>query len=96
MRKNRKEILDVISAKKERLTALEGQSLGAISLIMNTVNDLDAANKEIETEVNEIEAMEKSLAETKDSLTKQHDNNMKIAERFRAFISVEMEDSDNS
>lgn len=47
MRKNRKEILDVISAKKERLTALEGQSLGAISLIMNTVNDLDAANKEI-------------------------------------------------
>lgn len=40
--------------------------------------------------------MEKSLAETKDSLTKQHDNNMKIAERFRAFISVEMEDSDNS
>lgn len=95
MKKNRKEILDVISAKKERLAALEGQSLGAISLIMNTVNDLDAANKEIETEVNEIEAMEKSLAETKDSLTKQHDNNMKIAERFRAFINVEMEENNN-
>lgn len=78
---------DILQQKKDQLNTYVAQYVNAVSLVMNTIDDLVAINKGIEGTIGEIESYQAQLQETKNGLIDAYEKNDTVAKNFAALIS---------
>ena len=78
-----------IKAHEKKLAKLVKKTDGAPSMLMSTVNSLNAINQMIDTEMAEIDAIVERAANTKSSLTERRQQNERLLSNFNALLNVE-------
>ena len=77
---------DMLRRKEERLTSYQNTFDTAISAVTKTIDQLESANNEISTEIEEIESYQSGLEATKDNLENTKTRNEKVIQNFRTLI----------
>lgn len=77
---------DMLRRKEERLTSYLNTFDTAISAVTKTIDQLESANNEISTEIEEIESYQSGLEATKGNLENTKTRNEKVIQNFRTLI----------
>lgn len=84
-----KKSVDVLQKKKQELNAYVARFNDAISLVTNTVNSLSDINAGIEEKIQEIDAYQAELANTKEGLDNARANNERVIKNFNALLGID-------
>lgn len=91
--KNVANTYDMLTAKQAKLEKLKSQADNAISLVTQTMKDLEYTNQEIDATVVEIDDYMTKLSATRDSLNKNRKHNAVIIANFAKLLDVNEEDA---
>lgn len=85
----RKKKLDVIAQKEEKLAILTRASDTAIRLVRTTIDSLESVNEGIQATIDEIDADQKRLSDTRSGLETDLHKNQQIMQNFKSLLCVE-------
>ena len=80
---------NILEQKEAELISLNAKSDSAIRLVRATIDGLDKTNVEIQSKIEEIDAIQKRFADARDGLEATYSKNQKIAQNFKALLCVE-------
>ena len=86
-KKTKQEALDLLQEKEKRLAELTEESVYAVQMVQNTIDNLQAVNSDIQTTMDEIDMQR--LNDTRSSLSTTHDKNEKIMQNFAKLLCVD-------
>lgn len=80
---------NIIEQKEAELVALTVQSTSAIQLVQNTIDGLNETNAQIQAKIEEIDAIQKRLADTRGGLDATYNKNARIMQNFKTLLCTE-------
>ena len=86
---NIRRTVDVLDNKKSRLSNYKAQFEDAISVVTSTINQLNEINTGIVAEIEEIEAYEKELEQTRAGLSEALVKNNSVIRNFGSLLNAE-------
>ncbi len=86
---NIRRTVDVLDNKKSRLSNYQAQFEDAISVVTSTINQLNEINTGIVAEIEEIEAYEKELEQTRAGLSEALVKNNSVIRNFGSLLNAE-------
>ena len=85
----RRQFVDIISEKQNKLVALTVQAESAIDLVTRTISSLELTNQEIDDTMAEIDGYIAKLNETRSKLDRNHSRNEAVIKNFTKLIDVD-------
>lgn len=86
---SKKRTVDVLDNKKSRLSDYQAQFEDAVSVVTSTINQLNEINTGIVTEIEEIEAYQKELEQTRTGLSDALAKNNSVIRNFNSLLNAE-------
>ena len=80
---------NLLEQKEAELAALNERSGYAIQLVNATIEGLERTNAQIQEKINEIDAAQRSLSDTRDGFESTYMKNQKIAQNFKTLLCIE-------
>lgn len=87
--KKRKKNSDMLIATQNSYQSCEALFETAIGVVQNTIQTLDSINGQIESKVQEIDAYQRGLSDTREQLVNSKDRNAKILANFQKLLEVD-------
>lgn len=82
---------DILLEKQGEVERLARQANEAVDLVTRTISNLESINKQLDSDMAEIDAYAKELTATRANLFKQRNNNAIIISNFSKLLGVEAE-----
>lgn len=80
---------NILEQKEAELVALNAKSASAVQLVQATIDGLDKTNAQIQTKIEEIDAIQRRFSDTRNGLEATYSKNQKIMQNFKTLLCAE-------